>query len=153
MPRARPPPRPLTESDFGRLDEAEQAMVLLRRQQELDERHAELVEGQWQLGERLSGHGNAIRDNADATRLLTGRVDRVASDLSENTSLTRTVHADASAIKRDTAQIVSAFNAAKTTFTTLDWASRLLTKVAIPGGLIYGGYKAVAAWIHSWHGA
>jgi hypothetical protein len=121
---------PNSDTDWGRLTPERRSAELLRQHMLLARRHAELVDGQHKINGQLD---LAIRANADATAALTQRLD-------DNTRLT-------SSIKEDTAEIVDIFKKGKTTVTVIDWVAKFVAKVAVPGGLIYGGWKAFRAWL------
>jgi hypothetical protein len=128
---------PSSITDWGMLSPERRSAELLRQHMLLARRHAELVDGQNAINSHLDV---SIRANAQATEALTKRLD-------DNTRLTVENTALAQSIKNDTAEIVDIFKKGKTTVTVIDWVAKFVAKVAVPGGLIYGGWKAFQAWL------
>lgn len=128
---------PSSITDWGMLTPERRSAELLRQHMLLARRHAELVDGQNAINSHLDV---SIRANAQATEALTKRLD-------DNTRLTVENTALAQSIKADTSEIIAVFKAGKTTLTTIDWVAKFIGKVAIPGGVIYGGWKAFQAWL------
>lgn len=146
----------ITDSNWDKLSPVERADLLRQREALMLERHEQLMRGQASIRDRVGSQGAAIKANADATRRIGKRLDDdLGPLLQRNTEATARTEDKVDDLIRKAETLLSFWgdvegaggllnrlgNLAKNVGIPLAW-------VAVPIAALYGGWKALLAWLH-----